>query len=123
MDYLNLILGVLFSTSEILPYIKSIKGNGIFDILYNIIKNVKKGQPLIDIENPIEETTENIIENPFQFKTPEEYQMIYIDTNLRNNLMKNFIIKNIDNNIKHKLEFVGFKVDYNIDTDNYVIHW
>lgn len=37
MDYLSLVLGLLLSTSEILPYIKTIKGNGILDIFSILI--------------------------------------------------------------------------------------
>ena len=38
---ISITLGLLLSISEALPYIKTIKGNGIFDVFYQFIKKYK----------------------------------------------------------------------------------
>ena len=54
-NIVSVALGVLLSISEVLPYIKSIKGNSITDVFYNLIK--KQGEIVEEQEHLLQPTT------------------------------------------------------------------
>ena len=135
-NYISLALGLLLSISEILPFIKRIKGNGIVNVLQSfLIKQSELGHNLLESEPLIEPTARNTSTRNaststrnastytgITLHTPDQYQLIYIDKCLR----QNYITKHIeitdlsDDNFKI-LKSLGFEIEcYNRE---YVIRW
>lgn len=138
MDYVSLTLGVLLSFSEVLPYIKSIQGNSIINILqkfitkqHDLIVSETETQQLLH-EQPLESMSlesmslelskiNNTLismshfissEKKFTLKTPDEYQLIYIDNYLKTNFKK-LEFKKISKENCDILKSLGYKIHYN----------
>lgn len=161
MDYLSLLLGLLLSISEILPYIKKIQGNGIINILQsfitkqseignNLLAHMESSEPLIQSpsqesqpnqasqESPQSELLSEISkinsilneyilavnqQNNFSLKTPDQYQLIYIENSLKNNFTKKLEFKYISDENTDILKSLGYKIEYMHNEDKYFIHW
>jgi hypothetical protein len=147
---LSLVLGLLLSISEILPYIKSIKGNGIINILHTFItKQQEIGHNLIQ-HNLIEHETDPLLPQPqqedylsqklsldlstindtlklntvtFSLKTPDEYQLMYIDNYMKTDFNKRLEFNDISEKNSNILHSLGYKIDYNSHDDTYLVHW
>ena len=159
MDYyLSLLLGLLLSISEILPYIQTIKSNGIVNFLQlslnkqreignNLLEQIESEhlivsdqssehlmelpnqQLLLEISkiNPILNNITNSIltvnQNNFSLKTPDEYQLIYIEHCLKNDFTKNLKFKYISDQNADLLHSLGYKIEYIHNEKKYFIHW
>ena len=122
MDYISLVLGLLLSISEILPFIKRIKGNGIINVLQSfLITQSELRYNLLESEPLIEPTTRNTRNTRNTLQTPDQYQLIYIDNCLRYNYTKNIEFKDISDENSEILESFGFKINYY--NEKCVIHW
>jgi hypothetical protein len=153
--YLSLILGLLLSISEILPFIKSIQGNGIINVLQSFItKQQLLGSNLLE---RMENETEPLLQHPqhqeclsqnlslelstindtlklnndtlklnnvtFSLKTPEQYQLMYIEKCMKTDFKKRLEFEDISENNTKILRSLGYKIDYNPQEDTYLIHW
>ena len=148
MDYLSLALGLLLSISEILPYIKSIQGNGIINFLQtfinkqreignNLLERIESEQLIesqnyqsepnnltLELINTLKDLSKDLCKiNQFTLKSPDEYQLIYIENCLKNNFTKHLEFKDISDNNCEILRSLGYKIDYNPNEDIYLIHW
>ena len=153
--YLSLILGLLLSISEILPFIKSIQGNGIINVLQSFItKQQLLGSNLLErMENETEpllqppQQQEYLLQNlslelstindtlklnndtlklnnvTFSLKTPEQYQLMYIEKCMKTDFKKRLEFEDISENNTKILRSLGYKIDYNPQEDTYLIHW
>jgi hypothetical protein len=152
---LSLVLGLLLSISEILPYIKSIEGNGIINILHtfitkqqeighnliehNLLEHETETEPLLQeqpqqpllqdklsldlstINNTLKLNTEKL--TTFSLKTPDEYQLMYIDNYMKTNFKKRLEFHEMSDNNIELLRKLSYKIDYNSRDDTYLVHW
>lgn len=137
MDYyLSLVLGILLSISEILPYIKNIQGNGIINSLQTFIKTQSEiGSNLLErmeSEQLLESQTQNINtlnnlskinQNTFTLKSPDEYQLMYIENCIKTDFTKKIKFDDISDKNCNLLKSLGYKIEYNPNEDTYLIHW
>lgn len=146
-EFLSVVLGILLSISEILPFIKSIQGNGIINVLQSFITKQQQlnsfeqmeTAPLLqepsqvissaikDLSNCISNSTNLVLtkvnQNKFTLKTPDEYQLINIENTLINNFSKRLEFKDISDNNCEILRSLGYKIDYNANEETYLVHW
>lgn len=139
---ISITLGLLLSISEALPYIKTIKGNGIFDVFYQFIKkqgeSVEEQQHLlptntqptntpvstiINIDtSKIEEQLKQL--NNKSIESSDKYEIMYIKNFIKENYNKrllNIHSLNIEN--KHLLESLNYNIDFDSKLQMYSIHW
>lgn len=135
-------LGLLLSISEALPYIKTIKGNGIFDVFYQMIKkqgeSVEEQQHLLSTNtqptntpvsaiinidtSKIEEQLKQL--NNKSIESSDKYEIMYIKNFIKENYNKrllNIHSLNIEN--KHLLESLNYNIDFDSKLQMYSIHW
>lgn len=145
--YLSLILGLLLSISEILPFIKSIQGNGIINVLQSFITKQREiGSNLLE---RMENETEPLLQHPqqqeclsqnlslelstindtlklnnviFSLKTPDQYQLMYIDKCMINDFTKILKFDEISHNNYKIIESLGFRIDFNPSDETYIVH-
>lgn len=139
---ISITLGLLLSISEALPYIKAIKGNGIFDVFYQIIKkqgesveeqqhllptNTVTNTPVSTIINidtsKIEEQLKELNKQP-SIESSDKYEIMYIKNFIKENYNKrllNIHSLNIEN--KHLLESLNYNIDFDSKLQMYSIHW
>ena len=132
-NYISLALGLLLSISEILPFIKRIKGNGIINVLQSfLIKQSELGHNLLESEPLIEPNTRNTstrntsrrnASTGITLQTPDQYQLIYIDKCLRQNyITKHIEITDLSDDNSEILQSLGFEIEYCYNRE-YVIRW
>jgi hypothetical protein len=166
--YLSLILGLLLSISEILPFIKSIQGNGIINVLQSFITKQREiGSNLLErMENetePLLQHPQPLLQHPqqqeyllqnlslelstindtlklnndtlklnndtlklnnvtFSLKTPDQYQLMYIDKCMINDFTKILKFDEISHNNYKIIESLGFRIDFNPSDETYIVH-
>jgi len=139
---ISVTLGLLLSISEALPYIKTIKGNGIFDVFYQMIKkqgeSVEEQQHLLSTNtqptntpvsaiinidtSKIEEQLKQL--NNKSIESSDKYEIMYIKNFIKENYNKrllNIHSLNIEN--KHLLESLNYNIDFDSKLQMYSIHW
>ena len=150
-SYISVILGVLFSASEILPYIKNLKGNGIIDtihraIIYNSNLENTETQPLLNSSpqsqpqsnSPQSNSPQSIVNidtsdlvdqlkllnKPLEFESLDKYEMIYIINYIKTNFdKKHLFIPSLSIENKNALELLRYNIDFDSNKDLYKIHW
>lgn len=131
MDYLSLTLGILLSISEFLPFVKKIQGNGIINVLQLYLQSYLTKQseiarmdtePLIAHQNT-EGTQIPEVTVTFTLKTPDEYQLMFIENSIKNNFKKRLDFDNISDKNYNILKSLGYKIEYQAKEDTYLIHW
>ena len=148
-NYISIALGVLLSTSEILPYIKNIKGNGIIDTIHRVIvyylkyesdQELQEHQPLLSQEHQpdtlvpsntiINIDTKPLIEQlqllnkPIEFESLDKYEMIYIINYIKNHFDKKSLnIHSLSLENKKTLESLHYNIDFDSTMKMYNINW
>jgi len=115
---ITILLGILLTTSEILPYIKQIKGNGILEAFVDIVK--VKAKSLNSQVNSQTETTP-LLENDTYNINDRHDDINYLNQNLNfsSNLNENLKKENEDVNININSENVFIKLN-TVSRINYV---
>jgi hypothetical protein len=159
--YLSIVLGLLLSISEILPFIKSIQGNGIINVLHNFISKQREigsnlleriqedmetapllqenqsstlkdlstnlSKDLMDLSKNLSKDLTNLSDKSntsdnFSLKTPDEYQLMYIEKCMINDFTKKLEFDDISHNNYKVIESVGFRIDFNPSDETYIVH-
>ena len=147
---ISITLGLLLSASEVLPYIKAIKGNGIFDVFYQMIKkqgdSVEEQQHLLSTNTPtntptptsvpintptvinidtskIEEQLKELNKHP-SIESSDKYEMMYIRNYIKDNYNERYLnISSLNLENKHLLESFNYNIDFDSKLGMYCIHW
>jgi len=100
---ITILLGILLTTSEILPYIKQIKGNGILEAFVEIVK--VKAKSLNNLGDNQDETAP-LLENDMLNDRRNEINYLNQNLNFSSNLNENLKKENEDVNININSENV-----------------
>ena len=113
---ITILLGILLTTSEILPYIKQIKGNGILEAFVEIVK--VKAKSLNNLGDNQDETAP-LLENDMLNDRRNEINYLNQNLNFSSNLNENLKKENEDVNININSENVYIKLN-TVTSINYV---
>lgn len=125
---ITILLGVLLTTSEILPYIKQIKGNGILEAFINIIVEIVKFK-LNLLNNQRNESNQSNEGNQRNEGNEEETEPLLKNNRLteyntfnENSLNQNLnFSSNLNENLKKEKEKENEDVNININSENVFI--
>ena len=137
--YVSIILGFLLSTSEILPYIKNIKGNGIVDTLHRAIvfyskisdpanqsllpQQIQPSSTVVNIDSELANQLK-LLTKPIQLESLDKYEMNYIINYIQNNFDKrHLLIHSLSTLNKDTLYTLNYNVDFDSQKKMYNISW
>lgn len=127
--YISIAAGVLFSISEILPFLSKIRSNGIVHFLIdtgrtilhsdssNSYESIPNDETAIDVDNSNSNSKSNI-------QSPESYELNYIIKYIEREYPKHFLdIHLLSEKTKNALRSADYVVDYDSVNDVYRIKW
>lgn len=117
---ITILLGILLTTSELLPYIKKIKGNGIFEAFVEIVKVISNSQANSQVQANSQETVP-LLENDTYNINDRHDDINYLNQklNFSSNLNENLKKENEDVNININSENVFIKFN-TVSRINYI---